>query len=243
MKPDIDILIRDYFNKKLDQNGVNEFERLYVEDSEFKALADQMESEILGIRKAARTELKTKFTKWEKEAEHSKWHFFKIIGVAASFCVAMGVALYYYADSTSTKEELFLAYYETYPNYEHTTVRDNVPDSLIVKYKAYAFYDQGEMKKSIEYFSDWLLLHPNDQVAVFFQGVALLESKNYDTALNNFKTVTTAKLDYYSDAAIWYSALIYIHQDNTQQAVDLLNKLRASQEYSEKAEQLIEELK
>lgn len=239
-------LIRGYFNKLLDKEQEEEYLTKYKNDEEFKLFADQLEIEILGIREAGRQELKHKFSNWEAQEKSTNNNnqnttFFNIIkiGIAAILVIAVGLYFYY----PTSPEDLFVAHYEPYQNYEYTSTRDEITDSASTKHLAYSNYDTGNFHIALDNFSKLIALNPKNMPAFFFRAMCKIELNNYAEAINDFKVVISSNNEYYADASLWYMALINIKLDSKDDSKILLKKLSSKAgDYQKKAQKLLEEL-
>ena len=240
--------IRDYYNQKLDDDQRLEFERRYREDAEFKAMADEIELDVVAIRESGREQLKQKFTSWDQQAgnettelkqvQFSAWR----IGIAASLFLAAG--LYFYFMAPKSGDELYATYYEPYQNFEYTAVRDEVPDSLLLKYRAFANYDTGNYKEALVHFDKMVELDPDNVPIRFFRAMCLFERIEYEQALKEFQQVAASDHVYYADAAIWYAALIHLRHEKYDKVRVFLNDLSSrTGDYQQRAKQLNRELK
>jgi hypothetical protein len=244
MKTDSDIFIRDYFNKKLDQTGIEEFENQYRSDPEFKTLADQIEIEIIGIRAYNRQNMKSKFEEWEQESGVSSESLSKSIywklAIAASVVLAIGLLFFVFQNPSN--EELFLAYYEPYPNYEYTITRNEISNGELLKANAFSAYDQANYAVAAKRFSEILEKDKNNIPVRFFRASSLINLKEYEKCMRDFEIVSASQHEFYSDAATWYLALVFIKSSNTEESKKQLGKILNSQNYAVKANELLSKI-
>lgn len=240
---EVDIFIRDYFNGKLSQEQAQSFRDQYDNDADFKQLADQIEVEILGIRSHGRDQLKSKFQSWDEGAssEQAKqpFPFFKM-GIAASTIIA--IIFFGKSFLTPNSEELFLAYYEPYENFEHTPTRNESDEALSAKYKAYLEYDAANYADAERFFDELIASDSQDVAAVFFRGICRIETLAYDQALKDLTLVAESNHAYYSDAALWYLALLEIKLHQGPKAMRYLQKLKSSKDYQIRSQKLLDKL-
>ncbi|MEO9805766.1 MAG: hypothetical protein ABJF04_21090 [Reichenbachiella sp.] len=237
-----EVFIRDYFNGRLSTEENQSFRDRYDNDAEFKVLADQIEVELLGIRSHGREQLKSKFQSWDEEASSEfvkrPFPFFKM-GIAASLILAflyLGKMLL-----PSNREDLFLAYYHPYENFEYTPTREEVEASSD-KHKAYTEYDAKNYAKAALFFDKVILVDSMDVPAIFFRGLCQIEAQSYEKALSDLMTVIESNDPYYSDAALWYMSLIELKFDRLDKAKRYLERLHSSKDYQARAHKLLEEL-
>jgi hypothetical protein len=236
-----DIFIRDYFNEKLTDEQVVLFQKRYKEDADFKSLSDQMESEFLGIRSASRNQLKKSFTKWEEEAnQKSQFNFTAIMSIAASIALLVGVS--FYLLQSPAGEDLYISYYESYENFEHTVARDESSDVPSLKDQAYAAYDQKDYAKAAISFSTLLENDIKNIPVTFFRGMSRIELNQLDLAITDLEWVALTDDVYYSEAANWYMALIQMRKKNKKASKAILVAIsKKNGTYQKKALELLEE--
>ena len=88
-------------------------------------------------------------------------------------------------------------HYEPYQNFEYTAVRNEVPDSALVKYNAYANYDAGNYKEALTFF-DQLVKSDKENIGDrFFRAMCLFERVEYEKALQNCQTFVNKVLEYH----------------------------------------------
>lgn len=241
-----DIFIRDYYNGKLDAGQTQVFQEKYASDPAFKELADQIEKEALGIRSHSRDELKAKFQSWEKTPEvlgtanNIRTFPYLKMGIAASFILA----ILYLGKSflPIEQEDLFLAYYEPYENFEYTPTRNETDETGTDKHKAYTAYDASNYQEAKQYFDRLIAADGSDTAALFFRGICQMENLSYDSALADFALVLENENSYYAEAALWYLSLIAIEQENPARARQYLDRLTYSEDYQTRVQALLEKL-
>ena len=239
-----DIFIRDYYLKKLGADQTAKFEELYQSDSSFKKEADQVNAELLGIRAASREQLKGKFTQWEEQNSNSiekRSGFYKIMGIGASIVLLIGAV--FYLIQPPSDQELYLSYYEPYPNYEHTVARGESNDEPSLTDQAFAMYDEENFNNANELFTELLKTKVGNTAAVFFRAMSRVETDRLGEALTDFEHVITQQEADYSEAAKWYSALIYLKQNDRKKSLFILNEIAEKNgNYQVQAKELLEEL-
>lgn len=232
--------IRDYFNEILEADEQAAFERRYAQDAAFRSLADQIESEVKGIRNEARANLKRQFSQWEAEVNKTQPVRWIWTGVAASLLLLVAAWLYY--GGGKTNKELFMAYYEPQANYERTTTRNTDMDSLTIRDRAFQAYDQGYYQLAHQLFSQTINQDSLDMPVYFFRAIANIQLERYDQSLIDFNKVVISNNAYYATDAKWYLALLKVKLDQRTEAKDLLLDLAQTTKYQGRAEAILEEL-
>lgn len=236
---EVDIFIRDYFNGKLSEEEARQFQEKYDQDPTFRKEADLMEAETAGIRAHGREALKKKFSEWEEEKASAPFPYLKI-GVAASILLAL-VFVGKWVLKTN-HEELFVAYYEPYENFEYTPTRDDSGELASNKEKAFTHYDAANYDEAVAFFNEYLKESPADLSALFFKAICLMELGDFETAKTDFNQIENQQIPYYSEASLWYLALIEIREGQIESAKKRLGRLRSSKDYQSKATELLDKL-
>lgn len=239
---EVDIFIRDYFNGKLNDEEARRFQEQYENDPEFRQAADLIETEVQGIRAHSRESIKKTFSQWEEEASRespSPFPFMKV-GIAASVLVALIFAGQWAMQPSH--EQLFVAYYEPYENFEYTATRDEADAIKSNRALAYANYDAAKYDKAVSLFNSYLDQNPEDHSAKFFAAVCKLELGHWEEAKTGFSELEDQNIPYYSEASLWYISLIDIRNGQIESAKARLGRLRPSKDYGAKASELLDQL-
>lgn len=240
---EVDIFIRDYFNGKLNEEEIRQFQEKYDRDPKFKKEADQIELEIIGIRAHGRETLKKTFNKWEEEASSHEatksFPFFKL-GLAASVLIAI-VFVGKWA-LRPTPEDIYIAYYEPYENFEYTTTRDETDPLKTDKEKAYTSYDTHKYEMAAAHFLTHLKETPQDYASTFFLAICQMELGDLEEAKLNLTELEKQNIPYYTDAALWYLSLIEIKEGKIEMAKTRLGKLKSKKDYNTKVSEILNSL-
>ncbi|MEQ9374253.1 MAG: hypothetical protein RIG68_03705 [Imperialibacter sp.] len=227
----------DEAREKYLQGKLTEVERKTFEEN--LSLEEQQELAFeLGIRDGieskVRLELRTKVESFEKKARPVRKINPTYIGIAASLFLVASVAFFL----TRQEESLFSEYYKPYPNYELTSVRGE--QNINGREKAYQAYDEGEYEAAITAFGTLNSLSAPDY---FFRGICLIEMNKEALALTDMEQVLRMKDEDYSEAATWYTALIYVKMNDSKSAIPLLESLESgSSEIAANSKKLRSEL-
>lgn len=225
-------LIRAYYTESASTEESERFKKQYEEDASFRAEADQVKLEIAAIRAEERASIRSKFADWDQEMDSRKeirlstyWK----LGLAASVIIAA-----FFGYINWPKNDLYYAYYSTYPNYEHTTVRGEVDESLNAQ--AFSAYDQKDFQQANALFTK-LIDQSNLETYYFFRAITYMELNQHKAAIHDFKEIS--KTSSYRDASLWYSALAYLQTDNQTQSINCLKQLTESEDYHQEAQGLL----
>ena len=211
---------------------------------ENKALAEELrlqEDLILGINHFFDKELKEKL----KEANPStSLKVFSLnqnqtIAVAASLVLLIVAGFFLFKPSLSS-EQLYLSYYQAYPNIVEPAERgqENIQD-------AYALYEKGDYAKAIEKFESQLAnSQPTEKAPLhFYMAISAMELNDLPLAEENLLKVLEGEKGRFTNPARWYLALLYLRNNNTEKAEEELKILQGSNSsYAQKATDLFEAL-
>ncbi|MEP1035622.1 hypothetical protein [Ekhidna sp.] len=194
------------------------------EEAFLKNLSDEERMELayeLGVRdETTLREIRSRIQGFKDKNAHVRKINPAYIGIAASIFLAATLVFYF----TGNQQPLFDQYYQVYPNYELTTVRNE--ENLSNRQLAYAAYDVGDYTVAIAEFNKLDSLGAPDH---FFRGVSYIQIQNFEAAFIDFQQVIVLGDKSYENAAIWYSALIHIKLENNEKAIPLLEKLGSGQ--------------
>ena len=229
-------LIRAFYNDSANESEQEMFKLKYESDEVFREEAERMKSEIEAFKQVSRESIRAKFTEWEEEQKEGKQvhlgAFWKM-GIAATLVIASFIG---YLNWSS--EDLYSAYYSTYPNYEYTTTRGESLDDL--KSRAFGAYDQGNFSAAKTYF-DELIDQSDNSTYHLFRGLSLMELQDFSGASTDFEKVIQSDSSY-KETALWYGALSALQTDDHTRSINYLKQLTQSDDYSEEAEELLDKL-
>ena len=224
----------DELRDKYLQGTLTEAERAAFEES-LNAEERIHLAEELGVKdEILRNEIRSKVEGFERKNGKSRLINSTYLGIAASILIATSLVLYF----TSNQQSLFDNYYQVYENYEVTKVRGD--NELSNREKAYAAYDVGNYQQAIELFNELDSMLASDY---FFRGVSYIQTQDFQRALKDFEKVIASDDSGYTNAALWYSALIHIKWEDHRKAIPILEKLsRGSSEFASTSGQLLDQL-
>lgn len=231
-------LLNKYFEQTLTDEEKIRFEQFLKEDMEFQEEFNFQKDVKLALTLNERSELKAKL-----KSHHSKKSSFKRqwkISIATAAAVVLCFGIYSIFNSNPSAEQLFSQYYETYPNTVLPIVRDASSDQNI-KQQAFEAYENKNYQKAIELFSN-IYTSEGDEYALFYKAMSMIES-NHD--LENAKTILkdTQWTIEFKEKSLWYLGMVYLKQQQTEQAKTTLQKLSALGDYRKvQVEDLIKKL-
>ncbi len=153
-------------------------------------------------------------------------------------------SLYFYWDKTNP-QRLFTSNFQSFENTELLTMRgeENQTDFPEKIKQGLKLYDLEKYEESLLYFNDQLKTEPENTRALFYAGMAYLETNQYENARTNLALVRFNDEKRFEEAT-WYLALTCLRQnepDLARQYLMDLSELKGGF-YEEDAKALLEEL-
>ena len=163
------------------------------------------------------------------------WSQMQWASAAAVLIIGISAIAYFFAFDQS-KEELFYEYYAPYP--AQGLVRSDLNESVVEN--AVRLYDTGSYERFVE--SSSAFSKEEYPVLSIYLGIAFFELGRADLAMGEFSSLTSDH-PFYAEA-LWYSALIFLHEKNLEDAVEKLEALsRQPSVYRKDAEVLLKDLR
>ncbi|WP_425393069.1 hypothetical protein [Ekhidna sp.] len=209
----------DELREKYLQGKMTEADQKAFEEGLSSDDREELASELgirVGLERGFRNELKEKVAGFEKRKNKIRRINPAYISIVASLFLVASLVLYFTNDQTT----LFDQYYETYPNYEVTTVRGEEDPSN--RERAYLAYDQGDFSGAIQAFNT---LDSMSSADYFFRGISHIQVTNYKEALTDLNEVLRLEDTDYRTASLWYKALIHLKLENEAAAIPPLEEL------------------
>lgn len=163
------------------------------------------------------------------------WPYLK---VAASivFIFLTIFAIYKVTDSSKTRQELFAAYYEPYPDLISVRISDESDQAWE---KALKSYQAGDYNEAIKQFDTSVVPTEYEDDVAFYKAMAFLALNQSEEAISLLKTLKEGK---YHQQVRWYLALGYIQKDEPVEARDLLKEIGPDDFNWSEAQHLIDEI-
>jgi len=231
-------LINKYFEKKLTANELEEFEDKLKTDSQFKAEFEFQKSVHSAIHLKERTEIQNLVASFEKPKQQTNWWKY---AVAALILIVGGWVVLKQFLNKPNPSELYMSYYQTYPNVIAPNVRGENEETLIKR--AFMAYDSGDFLLATQLFGE-LKTQISEDYVVFYEGLSYLEVNKAAKTIALFEnkkfTNSDAQLENYRK---WYLALAYLKTGKKEQAVEILKGLSITENpQKDQVLKLLEEL-
>lgn len=220
-------LLNGYFENSLSNEEKKVFEDLLKNDAEFKEEFELRKDLKSALQQNKRKELKEKLKEYEARKPKERSLVFNWRYVAAAVLV-LGFGTYFLVNDFQNTEDLYSAYYETYPNTVLPVVRadstEESPETL-----AFQAYENEDHERAIDLFSS-IYETSHAEYALFYKAMSILD-KGEATQEAIRILQNTEWSDDYKDKSLWYLALAYLKQDNKPKAKLVLEKLKNESNY------------
>lgn len=226
-------LLNKYFEKSLNEEESAFFYQLIESDLEFKSEFEYRNQVKKAIALNEREKLREKLKSFESKPRrvNSLWY-----AAAASLVIVFSFYFILF-NQNHTSEELYNEYFEVYPNVVQPIVRGD-GNSLVNE--AFVAYENENYGQSAQFFQN-IYTTTNEEYALFYQGMSLLNADQIQKADDLFETHSWSENYIYK--VNWYLALSKLKQNQTQEAKELLLKNINSGNYKvEEAEELLDKL-
>ncbi len=228
-------LIIKYFEGTLSQQEKDVFNEKLEKDDAFRADFEFQQSVQSAIRNKERTALKETISGFEKPKTKNTWWRY---AAAAVLAMVLGGGIYAFINSTKAPDELYLTYYQTYPNVVAPNVRGENEQNL--KNKAFKAYDSGDYAEALLLFNQI----NGVEYADFYKGISMLELGQTTQTIAHFKNLKFSESPYpFETYRKWYLALAYLQKNQIKEAKILLKQLSETvNPQRQKAAELLEDL-
>ncbi|UGS22901.1 tetratricopeptide repeat protein [Flavobacterium channae] len=236
---DKDILLNNYFEGILSEKEKQQFDELLANDSEFKTEFEFQKKAKVAVALSERQKLKNQL----KEIENSRklknnnktW-----LSIAASIVVVLSLGFIFFWNSSTTNDDLYADFYETFPNIEAPTTRGE--NNLNIKSEAFYAYDSKDYKKATELFSEIYKVEKTDY-AIFYIGLSEMELNEHKKAINTFSLFEGDSNNNFYYYVKWYKALCYLKENDIENSKKLLNEVvKTVNPFQSKSKELLSKL-
>ena len=195
-------------------------------------------------------ELKAKLQKAEEEIRnkkvagnsHSRRIFLWTSAMVASFLIIL-LAGYYFPSRKPGLEELYLSYYQPYPNIvapiERSEEREKETD------RAFRLYEKGHYMEAVAAFEKALLAKGEKESAAlnFYYALSLLKNGEEEKAISLLNELKTEGGGRFAEPSFWYLGLAYLKKEDKKSARQVFEQIaNSSSAYRNKARKIMDEL-
>jgi hypothetical protein len=243
MSENLQDLISDYIEGKMNAPDKASFERLLVKNPELAKEVAELQSIEEGLQALGMEALMEDLKSWEQElplaaSPKANWKIF--LSIAAVVTLFIVPAIYLFNSQKPTSEELFLSYYEPYE--EMIISRSNSVDSLnTLLAQGMAAYNKGAYRECADFLHSYLQQKADARVSLYL-AIAQLELNQQQSAENNF--LLAQQDPAFRQQAQWYQALSYLKFSETEKAKGILDVIVNEKNHYRyaKASRLLKEL-
>ncbi len=241
--------IEDFLFQRLPPHEQEAFAQRMAVDAELAREVRLHAEAINGIRMASRKMLKQQLREVEERiaakeatARLRTGRLFPgwIWQAAATVVLLLGGVFYYLVNRSSKEDELFLRYYEPYPNVIASVNRGEEPRDE--KARALQAYERGDYHLASQTLEALHAKLPTDVAITFYLGQAYLGDNQTEKAVQSLRELAKSSNDF-SLQAQWYLSLLYLKQHELPKARPLLETLSKEEgTYGTKAKALLREI-
>ena len=233
-------LIEDYLHQKLSSADLAEVEKRIASDAQFKAhlqIVRDLPTALSVDTEGFKQDLQKVMQPSPSSSRVRRLPLRSIIlAVAATAAIVLAVN---FLIQNSSPDQLFAQHFQMPP--ENISVRNDqaVEESLKSALEAYTTNDHSN---AVSNFEQFLADHPDEQAVRFFYSISLMAREQYSKAEENLLR-TVAEGDMYATSAKWYLGLLYLKQQELDQASTYFTELANSQNaYQQRARDILDAL-
>ena len=238
--------IEKYLADQMKQEEKEAFEQEIAVNPALKDEVALHRDVLAGIDMHFENELKQKLVRAEKELRAGKPRSSPIIpmrwliGIAATLLL-LAISFYVFTNKAASPEEVFLTYYEPYPNIISPMERSGESQPTVLT--ALDYYEQENYSAAIEAFEANLVETLSQPAQRFYYALSLISSGNSTSAIPHLKELTHLGDHSFLHQSQWYLGLAYLKNKETEQARQVFDELKNTDTpYSKTAEAILEEL-
>ncbi len=241
-------LIDRYLEGVLAEEEQAVVEQRLQEDTEFKAMFEDIKSLTKGIEELGNAKLKRKFKELDanlgnplkdKKVAVKEVNWTRYIGWAAVLVAGLFSIIYFSSRSQISHEGIYEDYFAIYDNVVVPTKRG--VDSLELINQAFAHYDTREYAAAALVFEE-ILKKDKTEYIQFYYAMTLMEQQDWEGAKLILEGLLSGGENFIRQSK-WYLALTYIRLKEEEQSRSLLNSLiEDGTSYAEAAGEIMERI-
>lgn len=229
--------IQHYINGQLTGSELEAFEIYLRENLEFQ---EEVRSQMI-IQSASSLmrdeELKERMNAIEDQISTKNSVNYKVFIRWAAILLLVTLPLYYFiAESGKSNQDLYIAYFEPYPNVlgptrdENTIVIDGMVD-----------YETEAYSQAANKLLKALAANPQNNGIRLYLGISLMNTDRFDEAISVLKAMPDDSR--FIHQAKWYESLAYLAVNKPDAAIRLLEELEIESSYDSKTKELLSEIR
>lgn len=182
------------------------------------------------------------------DQEKKKFNIRLALQIAAGVLLVAGLAgaVYYYVLRPTDPQQVFIAYFEPYPNTLAQSERsESSPDATFPEEEAMQYYGAGNFSQAASTLTSVLATDSveNRTALIFYRGISYLGAGSAEEAVTDLQTVAQNADSLLAEPAIWYLGLSYLRADQIAEAKKVFAQVRdARGGYAQQATKLLDDL-
>lgn len=162
-----------------------------------------------------------------------------LIAASVLFIFSIGSILFILNTKKYTPNEVFEYYYQPY----NPDVVTRSSKEISAVNPALSAYLNGKYDQAADQFKDILVANPDDSMALFYSGIAFIETGEYPRAIDHLRDILNREYYPYYYHAQWYLGMTYLKIEETDKAIDLFHRITEQNKYyAEQAENILTKL-
>jgi predicted Zn-dependent protease len=155
--------------------------------------------------------------------------------IAASLLILIIISVSFFLIIQPQNNRVFHAYYAPYRSDQITGIyRDNESEKNIAVY----LYSKSDYNKALPLFSSYLKEKPGDSQVRLLLAICLMEENRPEEARIELEEIIHSDNGFFKADAHWYLTLLYVKQGNYGSALESLEKISDSANYSDRVASL-----
>ncbi len=247
-----------YVNGEMVEKERDLFEQRMREHAELAQQVHLHRDMLLGMEYYFMQQLKEQLALSDQKKKSFNWPLFLKIAAAVLLAAGLAGVAYYYTQRPADPEQLFLTYFEAYPNTLTQTNRSEASpgepppgealpgDTSDEIAAALRDYESGDFTQAAAALNEVLssadITDDQRTALVFYRGVANLQLGNGRQARSDLAEVIQSDT-LLTEPATWYTGLSYLQDKNVAEAKRIFAQLREARgDYAEQAAKLLNDL-
>lgn len=231
-------LIEKYFEKNLSEEEKIRFDKMLIEDVDFKNEFEFYSELKNAVTVSERQKIKKEIQQFEAIEDKPVFTLKRYFPYAAILLIMVSFWVYFVINRPNN-DNLYLTYFEAYPNIEISNTRSEPNEKSVID-DAFIAYDTEDFKKANELF-DLALKISNTDYIQFYKAISLMKLNQHKEALKLFEVTnwTTS----YKEKSMWFQSLCYLKLNQTKEAKTMLSILSKKYSFKNKeAKELLSKL-
>lgn len=211
-----------YVNDQMNEEERIEFEQRMREHVDLAESVHMHRDVLMGIEYYFLKDLKQDLIKSDQQKPKNTIRHY--LAIAATILLLAGVGItYYFLNAGESSDDLFIAYFEPYPNIVAPVTRSSENSS----YKeVMQLYEAQEYTEVIPKLNALIKNNPERLELVFYRGISYLGISQPERAAADFKAVIRAGENTFAEPSYWYLGLSQLKMDKTEEAKESFQKLK-----------------